>query len=105
MQNNNKLVIFFFHRDICKLADKYNAMVFIDECHGTGFFGPTGRWVHIVNEFKMKSVLWSLVKLSKIQLEEEDSIKVIQQNFVMWTKGKKSFLNKMPYFKMDLQPI
>lgn len=29
--------------DICKLADKYNAMVFIDECHGTGFFGPTGR--------------------------------------------------------------
>lgn len=32
-----------FCRDICKLADKYNAMVFIDECHGTGFFGPTGR--------------------------------------------------------------
>ncbi|XP_061178521.1 2-amino-3-ketobutyrate coenzyme A ligase, mitochondrial-like [Saccostrea echinata] len=29
--------------DICNLADKYNAMVFIDECHGTGFFGPTGR--------------------------------------------------------------
>ncbi|XP_005099525.1 2-amino-3-ketobutyrate coenzyme A ligase, mitochondrial isoform X1 [Aplysia californica] len=29
--------------DICDLADKHNAMVFIDECHSTGFFGPTGR--------------------------------------------------------------
>ncbi|ETV71149.1 2-amino-3-ketobutyrate coenzyme A ligase [Aphanomyces astaci] len=28
---------------ICDLADKYNAQVFIDECHATGFFGPTGR--------------------------------------------------------------
>jgi glycine C-acetyltransferase len=29
--------------DICDLAEKYDAMVFIDECHATGFFGPTGR--------------------------------------------------------------
>lgn len=29
--------------EICALADKYNAMVFIDECHATGFFGKTGR--------------------------------------------------------------
>jgi len=29
--------------EICKLAQKYNAMVFIDECHATGFFGRTGR--------------------------------------------------------------
>jgi len=28
---------------ICDLADKYNAMVFIDECHATGFLGKTGR--------------------------------------------------------------
>jgi len=28
---------------ICDLADKYNALVFIDECHATGFFGRTGR--------------------------------------------------------------
>lgn len=28
---------------ICDLADKYNALVFIDECHATGFFGKTGR--------------------------------------------------------------
>ena len=24
---------------ICELADKYNAIVFIDECHATGFLG------------------------------------------------------------------
>lgn len=29
--------------EIFKLADKYNAIVFVDECHATGFFGKTGR--------------------------------------------------------------
>ncbi|XP_048730811.2 2-amino-3-ketobutyrate coenzyme A ligase, mitochondrial-like [Ostrea edulis] len=29
--------------EICNLAEKHGAVVFIDECHGTGFFGPTGR--------------------------------------------------------------
>lgn len=29
--------------EICDLADKYDAMVMIDECHATGFIGPTGR--------------------------------------------------------------
>ncbi|EGT59901.1 hypothetical protein CAEBREN_20058 [Caenorhabditis brenneri] len=29
--------------DISQLADKYNALLFIDECHATGFFGKTGR--------------------------------------------------------------
>lgn len=28
---------------ICDLAEKYNAMVMIDECHSTGFVGNTGR--------------------------------------------------------------
>jgi glycine C-acetyltransferase len=28
---------------ICNLADKYDAMVMIDECHATGFIGETGR--------------------------------------------------------------
>ncbi len=31
---------------ICDLADKYNAMVMIDECHSTGFLGATGRGSH-----------------------------------------------------------
>lgn len=42
------------------MADRYNSMVFIDECHATGFFGKTGRGteeylnvakgrVHIIN--------------------------------------------------------
>ncbi|XP_075744923.1 glycine C-acetyltransferase isoform X4 [Rhipicephalus microplus] len=30
-------------RDICDLADRYDAMVFVDECHATGFFGSSGR--------------------------------------------------------------
>ncbi|KCV69547.1 2-amino-3-ketobutyrate coenzyme A ligase [Fonticula alba] len=29
--------------EICDLADKYNALIFMDECHATGFFGDTGR--------------------------------------------------------------
>lgn len=29
--------------EICDLADKYDALVMIDECHATGFIGPTGR--------------------------------------------------------------
>jgi len=30
-------------KEICDLADKYKALVFVDECHATGFFGKTGR--------------------------------------------------------------
>ncbi len=29
--------------EICDLADKYDAMVMIDECHATGFIGPKGK--------------------------------------------------------------
>lgn len=46
-------------KQICDLADKYNALVFVDECHGTGVFGKTGRGteellnitgrIHIIN--------------------------------------------------------
>jgi glycine C-acetyltransferase len=35
--------IIFIKREICDLADKYECLVFIDECHATGFFGATGR--------------------------------------------------------------
>ena len=31
---------------ICNLADQYDAIVMIDECHSTGFLGPTGRGTH-----------------------------------------------------------
>ncbi|CAE7274568.1 Gcat [Symbiodinium microadriaticum] len=30
-------------KDICDLAKKYDAEVFVDDCHGTGFLGATGR--------------------------------------------------------------
>lgn len=29
--------------DICELADRYRAVVMIDDCHATGFLGATGR--------------------------------------------------------------
>ena len=31
---------------ICVLAEKYDALVMSDECHSTGFVGPTGKGVH-----------------------------------------------------------
>lgn len=31
---------------ICDLADKYDALVMVDECHSTGFIGKTGRGTH-----------------------------------------------------------
>ena len=30
-------------REICNLADRYDAMVMVDDSHAAGFFGPTGR--------------------------------------------------------------
>ena len=31
---------------ICDLADKYDALVMVDECHSSGFMGKTGRGTH-----------------------------------------------------------
>lgn len=31
---------------ICDLADKYDALVMVDDCHSTGFIGKTGRGTH-----------------------------------------------------------
>jgi glycine C-acetyltransferase len=31
---------------ICELADKYDALVMMDDCHATGFLGPNGRGTH-----------------------------------------------------------
>ena len=33
----------FYFRDICDLADKHNALVFLDDAHATGLFGKSGR--------------------------------------------------------------
>jgi glycine C-acetyltransferase len=31
---------------ICALAEKYDAMIMVDDCHATGFIGKTGRGTH-----------------------------------------------------------
>lgn len=33
-------------KEICDLAEKYDALVMIDECHASGFMGKTGRGTH-----------------------------------------------------------
>ena len=33
-------------REICALAEKYDALTMIDDCHATGFLGATGRGTH-----------------------------------------------------------
>jgi len=33
-------------REICDLAEKYGALVMVDDSHATGFMGPTGRGTH-----------------------------------------------------------
>jgi glycine C-acetyltransferase len=35
---------------ICELAEKYNAMVMVDDSHATGFIGKTGRGTHEYND-------------------------------------------------------
>ncbi len=37
-------------RDICDLADKYDALVMVDDSHASGFMGKTGRGTHEHNE-------------------------------------------------------
>lgn len=32
--------------EICDLAEKYDALVMMDDCHGTGYLGATGRGTH-----------------------------------------------------------
>lgn len=37
-------------KGICDLAEKYNAIVMVDDSHATGFIGKTGRGTHEANE-------------------------------------------------------
>ena len=36
-------------KGVCDLADKYNALVMVDDSHATGFIGKTGRGTHEAN--------------------------------------------------------
>lgn len=43
-------------QEICCLASQYDALVFVDECHTTGFLGTTGPWEHVAP----KALGWAL---------------------------------------------
>ena len=52
--------------DMCWLAEKYNALVFLDECHATGFLGATGRYdiSHIAMQYTVLAGLIAVIYLS-----------------------------------------
>ena len=33
-------------KEICDLAENYNALVMVDDSHAVGFMGPSGRGTH-----------------------------------------------------------
>lgn len=37
-------------KGVCDLADKYDALVMVDDSHATGFIGKTGRGTHEAND-------------------------------------------------------
>ncbi len=39
------MVMFAVCREMCQLAERENALIFLDECHATGFLGDSGRSV------------------------------------------------------------
>ncbi len=44
-EDNTLILRLHPHREMRALADKYNALVFLDECHASGFLGNSGRCV------------------------------------------------------------
>ena len=45
-------------RQICELAEKYNTLVFLDECHATGFLDKMGRGMRSIMDC---GVQWTLL--------------------------------------------
>lgn len=42
---------------IIELAKKYDAITFVDDCHATGFFGKTGRYIYKISQISIDIVL------------------------------------------------
>ena len=52
--------------EICDLADKYDALVMIDECHAAGFIGETGRGtLELKNVLGRIDIILSLIHISE----------------------------------------
>ena len=42
-KNPKFFILYWIFREIVSLANEYKALVFVDDCHGTGLLGKTGR--------------------------------------------------------------
>lgn len=48
--------------NIIELAEKYDAITFVDDCHATGFFGKTGRYFKMqLFDFKSSCDYYNLI--------------------------------------------
>ena len=49
--------------EICDLADKYDALTFVDDCHATGFFGKTGRLLFHIRNYRFNVLKTKIIVL------------------------------------------
>ena len=47
---------------ICDLAKKYDSLVFVDDCHATGFIGSSGKGIERTYVIKNRYYYWNFAK-------------------------------------------
>lgn len=87
-------------KDICALAEKYKALVMVDDSHSTGFVGKTGRGTHEYNDV-----------MGKIDILTGTLGKALGGAMGGYTSGKKEIIDMLrqrsrPYlFSNSLAPV
>lgn len=56
------------------MAEKYNALTFIDECHGTGVIGETGRYFSLYKYFR------TILSISTTKARDAKNIEFVTTN-------------------------
>ena len=67
--------LYTYIREICDLAEKYDAITLVDECHAAGILGQTGRFVtnckatavHVRNAFCVCTTCMSHVLVGELK--------------------------------------
>lgn len=87
-------------KEICDLADQYDALVMVDDSHATGFFGPTGR-----------GSIEQIEVLERVDLVTSTFGKALGGSSGGFTAGRKEFIDLLrqrsrPYlFSNSLSPV